>query len=41
MIGRPTITPSGVAETKEERQIWGLKELGFRDKSKVNKHKEK
>jgi len=40
-IDRPPRTPSDVAETKEEQQVWGLEELGFRDKSKGNKHKEK
>ena len=32
----PHRTPSDVAETKEEQQIMGLKELGLRDKSKDN-----
>ena len=40
-IGRPPRMPSDVAEMKEEQQKKGWKELGFRDKSKGNKHKEK
>ena len=33
-IGRPPRTPSGITETKEEQQIWGLEELGFEQDKK-------
>ena len=28
-IGRPSRTPSDVAETKKKQQVWELEELGF------------
>ena len=33
-IGRSPRTPSDVAETKEEQQIWGLEELEFEEDKK-------
>ena len=33
-IDRPPRTPSDIAETKEEQQVWGLEELGFEEDKK-------